>query len=123
MIKKVLRYLISGIFFLVTFKVSAEPLEFVKTNVNGYVKTDLDMAFEIKTDKFEKVVLDCQSFFKEISFNFQGAVTIVPLDEETCVQIHEFIVNGREDGDPVCLGLNMQNSDLYFSYEGPDLCN
>jgi hypothetical protein len=84
--------------------------------VQDYVPTDMDFIFEVKTNKFEKVILDCQSFITGMDFFEDGKVKYnVYLDMFQCEEMHNFLADSKRDNLPVCIGLDGEGSSLMIS--------
>ncbi len=108
--------------FLVSFSYHIKASEVVKTSVVGLMPTELEYAVEIKTDKFDKVVLDCQSLRMGISFESKGEIySDIYLNEMMCGEVMEFVVTSMQDGLPVCIGVDKDYQELYLSRES-DSC-
>jgi hypothetical protein len=95
--------------------------EVIKMPVLDLLPTPLDYAVEIKTTKFDKVVLDCQSLRMGISFSENGTIkSDIYLNEENCNGIMEFLFESKEQDLPVCLGLDSENENLEISRQMSD---
>jgi hypothetical protein len=97
---------------------SVEAGEIVKMPVLGIAPTDLEYAIEIKTAKFDKVILDCQSLRMGLSFQNKDEIYAdIYLNESMCSEIMEFIYTSHTDQLPVCLGVDREFEELYISRE------
>lgn len=96
-------------------------------SVRSYVDTDFEAMFELKVLEYPKVILDCQSFFhqlvvyedtspdNEIKQSFH-------LDFEECYRAHEFLYMSQDERKPVCLTLNHNEGEIYFSNAPSEEC-
>ena len=92
--------------------------ELIKMPVLELLPTELDHAVEIKTTKFEQVILDCQSLISGMTFSEKGEiVNDVKLDMFMCEQVMNFLLESRRDSLPVCIGLNADRKELVFTRE------
>lgn len=97
---------------------SVEAGEIVKMPILGIAPTELEYAIEIKTSKFEKVILDCQSLRMGLSFqNKNEMYADIYLNENMCSEVMEFIFTSHTDQLPVCLGVDRERRELYISRE------
>ncbi len=95
--------------------------EIVKTPVLDILPTELEYAIEIKTTKFDKVILDCQSLRMGMSFqNKNEMYADIYLNESMCSEVMEFIFLSYQDNLPVCLGVEKESQELYISRETDD---
>lgn len=104
--------------FLMSFGLKAETYE--RTLVESYSPVrDMDHSFEIKSDKFDKVILDCQSFVTGMSFyNNNKLVHGIYLDAYSdCPNMHNFITESIADHQPVCLEIELESNTLTVSNE------
>jgi hypothetical protein len=77
--------------------------------------------YELKTDKYEKVILDCQGFIKGMRFYYNNQEErLVYMEEDTCDEVHAFLSDSKTNGDPVCLELNADKNSIVFSRETTD---
>jgi hypothetical protein len=105
---------------LSAFTLKAETYE--RTLVQDYTRVpNMDYSFEIKTDKFDKVILDCQSFITGINFYKKNKLAHgIYLDAYSeCPEMHSFINDSRAKGEPVCLEIEVESNSLTVSNE-PD---
>jgi hypothetical protein len=113
--KKVI--ILLGIFFSFTLK--AETYE--RTLMQDYKPvTDMDFAFEIKTSRYQKVVLDCQSFITGMTFYKNNKpVHSIYLDAYgDCQNMHTFLQDSFSKKIPVCLEVETENQTLTVSNDG-----
>ncbi len=91
--------------------VNMRMLDFVPTQ-------EMDFVFEVKTNKFDKVLLDCQSLRMGISFSNEGVmVSDIYLNNDMCNQLYDFFAASKEENLPVCIGLDSEYSEIYISRE------
>ncbi|MGZ3786909.1 MAG: hypothetical protein ACXVLQ_00215 [Bacteriovorax sp.] len=106
---------------LTAFGAQAETYE--RTLVKDYIPVpSMDFAFEIKTSKFQKVILDCQSFVTGMNFyNDKKVVHSFYLDAYgDCQNMHDFIKGSKEKNLPVCLEIETESNSLTVSNAGDD---
>ncbi len=78
-----------------------------KTLMKDYLKTKMDYMFEVKTNKYEKVILDCQSFIQGISFyNNKKVAHFFYLDPQDCQDLHFSLKDSKENKVPVCFEIS-----------------
>jgi hypothetical protein len=105
-----------GLLMSMTVVVSAG--EIIKMPMQDLISTDMDYVFEIKTNKFDKVVLDCQSFITGMSFSNGGVMkSDVYLDMFMCEEMVMFLQESKRDNLPVCIGLDGEYNELTISRE------
>ena len=113
-----MKKLISMIGLLSLMTVAASAGELQKMPMLDLINTDMNYIFEIKTTKFDKVVLDCQSFITGMSFSNQEVeISNVYLDMFMCEEMVTFLQESKRDNLPVCIGLNAEYNELYISRE------
>lgn len=96
---------------------------FEKTLMEDYTPVpNMDYAFEIKTARYQKVVLDCQSFVTGMTFyNNDKLVHSIYLDAYgDCQNMHNFLINSLKNKKPVCLELAVESNSLTVSNEAAD---
>lgn len=92
--------------------------EFIKMPMQDLIVTDMDYIYEIKTTKFDKVILDCQSFITGMNFSNAGVVkSNVYLNMFECEEMVTFLLESKENSEPVCLGLDADNNQLLITRE------
>ncbi|MBY0413130.1 MAG: hypothetical protein K2Q18_03145 [Bdellovibrionales bacterium] len=93
--------------------------EVVKMPMQDFTPTDgMDYIFNIKTTKFEKVVLDCQSFITGMSFSSGGVEkSNIYLDMFMCEEMVSYLSESQRENLPVCIGLDSENQELYITRE------
>ena len=105
--------------FLFAFGLKAETYD--RTLVEGYTQVPgMDCAFEIQTPKFQKVILDCQSFITGINFyNDKKVVHSIYLDAYgDCQNTFDFISTSLGQNKPVCLEIATDTKTLTISNDG-----
>lgn len=79
----------------------ADPIE--RTLMLDYVGTDMDRMFEIKTSRYQKVILDCQSYMHSLDFyNKSALVRHYYLDFEQCEDLHSYLTAAKEQMVSIC---------------------
>lgn len=93
--------------------------ELIKMPMQDYFATpEMDYVYEIKTTKFDKVILDCQSFITGISFSNNGELkSNVYLDMFMCEDLVQFLAESKKNEEPVCIGLDDEAQEIYISRE------
>ena len=82
-----------------------------------------DYVFDIKTNKFDSVTLDCQSLANSMTFSNNGIVkNRVPFDMFTCEQMVSFLEQSKREDLPVCMSLDANNKELMISRETAEEC-
>lgn len=89
--------------------------------VKDYLPTNLDYVYELKVDKYDKVVLDCLGFIKGMNFYVGKKIDRnITMDEDMCIEIHEFLKSSKETRVPICLELNLDENSIVFSRKSQD---
>jgi hypothetical protein len=115
-----MKRLILLVSFMLAGNIEAQEF-YTKTPVLDYLSTDMDYIFEIKTTKFEKVTLDCQSFFNGINFYENGEVKHnIYLEMFECEEMNQFFKDSKAENLPVCLGLDTEMGAITLSRETLD---
>lgn len=94
-----------------------------RTLMNDYVPVkSMDFAYEVKTSKFDKVILDCQSFITGMTFyNNKKVVHSIYLDAYgDCQDMHTFLNESKNTKTPVCLQVEVESNSLTVSNEEID---
>lgn len=94
-----------------------------RTLVEDYTPVpNMDYSFEIKTSRYNRVVLDCQSFVTGMTFyRDKKVVHSIYLDAYgDCQNVHGFIQESRANKLPVCLEVETENNVLTVSNDGED---
>lgn len=113
-----MKKMISMIGLLMSMTVVATAGEIIKMPMQDLISTDMDYVFEVKTTKFDKVVLDCQSFITGMSFSNGGVVkSDIYLDMFVCEEMVNFLSESKRDGLPVCIGLDSDYGELLITRE------
>jgi hypothetical protein len=109
---------------MIAFTQISSASEVLKMPVRDFINFEkMDYVFEIKTTKFDQVVLDCQSFITGMSFSNNGQLkSNVYLDMFACEDVVDFLTESKEVNRPVCLGLNPMKNELTFSVESEEKC-
>ena len=110
--------LIIMIGLLVTLTSVAKADEFIKMPMQDLIVTDMDYIYEIKTTKFDKVILDCQSFITGMNFSNGGVEkSNVYLNMFECEEMVTFLLDSKANSEPVCLGLDTEFKQLMITRE------
>jgi hypothetical protein len=89
--------------------------------VKDYVQTNFDFMYEIKTDNYQKIVLDCQGFIKGMRFYYNDQEErLIYMDEEVCDEANKFLSDSKVNGEPVCLELDADLNSILFSRKTTD---
>ena len=113
-----MKKLISMIGLIASMTVVASAGELQKMPMQDLIETEMIYVFEIKTTKFDKVILDCQSFITGMSFSNDGVEkSNVYLDMFQCDELVTFLQDSKRDDLPVCIGLDDEYNELIISRE------
>ncbi|MBC7715220.1 MAG: hypothetical protein H7177_17880 [Rhizobacter sp.] len=98
--------------------------EIVRTPMLDYTPLPgMDYVFDVKTTKFDKVTLDCQSFITGIDFyNSNELQGHVPLDMFSCEDLVTFLDDSKTNNEPVCIGLDAEEHQLFMSHDSVEEC-
>ena len=113
-----MKKLIVLVVFLCAFDLRAQTYE--RTLVNGYRPLpNMDYSFEIKTSRYDKVILDCQSFVTGINFykNKKLAHGIYLDAYSDCPNMHSYITDSLAQNLPICLEVETESNTLTVSNE------
>ncbi len=103
---------------MVTLVATVHASDIVRMPMNDIVSTDMDYVFEVKTNKFDKVILDCQSFITGMNFSNAGVLdSDIYLDMFQCEEMVNFLKDSKSDNLPVCIGLDRDNQELLITRE------
>ena len=104
---------------------SASASDIVKMPVLDFAPTEgMDYIYEIKTTKFDNVLLDCQSFVTGMTFSDKGELkSDIYLDMFMCEDLVQYLVESKKENLPVCIGLDSENEELYITRETGEECN
>lgn len=99
--------------------VSAFADDIIKMPMQDFTPTEgMDYVYEIKTTKFDKVLLDCQSFITGMSFSDKGQLkSNVYLDMFMCEEMVQYMIQSKKENLPVCIGLDAEYQELYITRE------
>lgn len=105
--------------FLMSWSFVGLAGEIIKTPMQDFQSVaGMDYVFELKTTKFDKVILDCQSFITGISFSNQGILkSNIYLDMFMCEDVVNYMIESKNESLPICIGLDVEGNELYFSRE------
>lgn len=97
----------------------AEPI--FRMPVKDYVPTELEFMYELKTDNYDKVMLDCMGFIKGMRFYYNGAEErLVYMEEEVCDEVNNYLQTSKDNNEPVCLELDANENSILFSRKTTD---
>ncbi|GEM_PF-4543398 len=96
-------------------------------SVRSYLDTEFDAMFELKVLEYPKVILDCQSFFHQLVVYKDTSVDneikqSFHLDFEECYRAHEFLYMSQDERRPVCMTLDFNEGEIYFSNSPTEEC-
>lgn len=104
--------------------VSAISGEIVRTPMLDFTPTkEMDYIYEIKTTKFDKVMLDCQSFITGMTFTSGESKSNVYIDAYMCEEMISYLQESKDNNLPVCLGLDSEYQELYLTRDEGESCN
>lgn len=105
--------------FLMSAAASVSAGELNKMPVLDFTPTvGMDYIYEIKTTKFDQVILDCQSYITGINFSSGGEVkSNIYLDMLMCEEMVQYLSDSKRDNLPVCIGLDSEYGELYITRE------
>lgn len=101
---------------LSVFSVQAETYQ--KVAVTELVPlANMYAAFEIVTPKYEKIILDCQSFINGMNFynNKKIVREIKMINYTDCNNVYDFISQSQEAKQPVCMEIEEESNTLSLS--------
>jgi hypothetical protein len=105
------------------FTIQAET--FQKMPVLGLVPVEnMYASFEVLTPKYEKIILDCQSFVNGMTFynNKKIVHEIKMVNYEDCSNVYDFISQSNQDKKPVCMEIGEEGSALNLSNDEASAC-
>lgn len=108
---------------LSAFTIKAETYQ--KMPVLGLVPVEnMYASFEIQTSKYEKVILDCQSFVNGMTFYNDKKIVheIKMINYEDCSNVYDFISQSNQDKKPVCMEIGLKDSTLNLSNDEASAC-
>lgn len=104
-----------------SFALYAEQVE--RMPMQDYLPTEFDEMFEIKTDAYNKVVLDCWGFVKGVYFYRQDKIsTQVYMEETECLEFNQFLADAKNQHQAVCLELDADAKFLEVTNKTPEEC-
>ena len=81
--------------------------------MKDYLRTNMDYMFEVKTTKFDKVILDCQSFIHGINFyKDKKVVHSFYLEDDQCQDMHNYLRDSNDGKVPVCFEISENGKSL-----------
>lgn len=81
-------------------------------------------SFKIITSKFDKVILDCQSFINGMTFYQRKKIVreIKMINYTDCSDIHDFIEQSELNKQPICMEIEKESNTLNLSNLGAADC-
>ncbi|MDO9183308.1 MAG: hypothetical protein Q7U04_12920 [Bacteriovorax sp.] len=98
------------------FSVMAETYQ--RTPILGLApQANMYASYEVITNKFEKVVLDCQGFINGMRFyNDKKLIREIRMvDYGTCEYLYDFINQSQKDNKAVCMEIEEESNSLNLS--------
>lgn len=90
----------------------------VKMPIKEYLTTEMDMVYELKTDHYQKITLDCLGFVKGLRFYHNNTEErLVYMDEDLCEETNQYLSTSFQTNEPVCMELNANENSILFSKE------
>lgn len=84
--------------------------------MNDFISTDRDYVYEIKTEKFDKAILDCSSFITGLVFyNKDKEIYNFYLDGNECQDMYNFLFDSKIFKKPVCFEIEKEQKLLTIS--------
>lgn len=88
-----------------SFALRAEQIE--RMAMKDYLPTEFDEMYEIKTDAYKKVILDCQGFFKGVYFYRENKISLqVYMEEDDCKTLNQYFTDAKKQHQEICLELD-----------------
>ena len=85
--------------------------DILKLNVDKYLQTDLDYMFEIQSQGYSSIIVDCQSFLNAVKVERDDGATIAfYLDYGQCEDIHWKIIEAKKETNQACLTLDFTDN-------------
>lgn len=106
-----------------SFALTASAETYERTLMQDYKPvTNMDFSFEIKTSRYSKVILDCQSFITGMTFYKDKKVAhSIYLDAYgDCQNMHTYLQDSFNKKIPVCLEIETENNLLTVSNDSED---
>jgi hypothetical protein len=86
---------------------SASAGNVIRSSMMDYLPTENYAMFEIKTIKYQKLILDCQGFNMGMYFyNNDKVQTQIHMDEADCEDFNQFLTDANNQHQSVCLELD-----------------
>ena len=81
-------------------------------------------SFEVQTPKYEKIILDCQSFVNGMTFynNKKIVHEIKMVNYDDCTNVYDFISQSYLDKKTVCMEIGEESSALNLSNDEASAC-
>jgi hypothetical protein len=102
--KSILSLMIYILLLLLSHHSFALPPPVIRAQMLNYLSTNRDSVFQILTNKFQYVVLDCASFITGITFTNDNLICFnFYLDETRCLELHHIFLDAMSSRKPICL--------------------
>lgn len=108
---------------LSTLSIKAETYQ--RTPVLGLRPVDnMYASFEILTPKYEKIILDCQSYINGMTFynNKEIVREIKMVNYSDCSNVYNFISQSQQDDKSVCMEIEEEGNSLNLSNDEESDC-
>lgn len=84
-------------------------------------KTKYDYMWEVKTEKYQKILLDCQGFIMGMSFYYNNQLERkIVMSDQACQEVYTFIKDSKDNQEPACMELDVDQNSLVFSRKAED---
>jgi hypothetical protein len=106
-----------------TFTLKAETYQ--RMPIMGLVPVkNMYASFKIFTPKYDKIILDCQSFINGMTFFHHKKIVreIKMVNYTDCGDVHDFIEQSKINKEPVCLEIEEESNTLNLSNSAASDC-
>jgi hypothetical protein len=81
-------------------------------------------SFEVITPKYERVILDCQSFINGMTFYNDKKIVreIKMINYSDCSNVHDFIEQSKQNKKEVCMEIEVESNTLNLSNDEASAC-
>lgn len=103
----------------------AKAETFQRTPVLGVIALDnMYAAYEVLTPKYEKIILDCQSFIHGMNFYNDSKIVreIKMVDYGNCENVYDFISQSKEENKSVCMEVAEESNTITLSNDEASDC-
>lgn len=108
---------------LSAFTIKAETYQ--RSPVVGMLPVEnMYASFEVLTPKYDKVILDCQSFINGMTFynNMKVVHDVRMVNYDDCNNVYDFISQSRAANKPICLEIEVQSNVINLSNDEASAC-